>query len=423
MDMSRVSSVDLDFPVLFPVVDIPNHLPDAKMNWSYDPGLFSIALAQPVGSGSEIYNNYGPKGNDELLLGYGFCLPHNPFDKVLLTLKEPALALQKEVRAVHAGYFTQDGVWSSEKATFGIGVRRFDKQDPSSLFAELPEPLLELLLYILRDERGLQFTFTQHPLMYLTSRDSVGRRYQPHLVRAMVQSLAPKLSKLNSAELSPPKNHKQEQAKIYRDGQIEILTSVINACRHILRHEFRPSSLNVEDASQRGLLYTLEDILAISAQSKHQGRNDEFLTGIAQSAGSSNVLQLRQAGWEEDMLALLLCFLTLDGWMQTPLPEYLIDGTDAGKASSVDDQTSTDEDEQARGLLDIVRTAALRLPGSLWHDERWSASFIAHHGGNIIKYDSFMMMLPRADVHSAPTEEARLVVYLHCMAQHDHVLS
>jgi hypothetical protein len=123
------------------------------------------------------------------------------------------------------------------------------------------------------------------------------------------------------------------------------------------------------------------------------------------------------------MLALLLCFLALDGWEQTLGPEYLTDVSDAGNHFSDDDQTGTDEMEQAWGLLDIVRTAAQHLPHSLWHDERWSAPFIALHGGNIMKYDSFMMMLPRADAHSPPNEEARLVVYLHCMAQHGHVLS
>jgi hypothetical protein len=423
MDMSHVASIDLDFPVLFPVVDIPNHLPDAKMNWAYDPGLFSIALAQPVSSGSEIYNNYGPKGNDELLLGYGFCLANNPFDKVLLTLKEPTLALQKDIRSVHAGYFTQDGVWNSEKATFGIALKATDADNPERTFAEWPEPLLELLVYILRHERGLPFTFTQLPLIYLTSRESVGRRYQPHLLRAMVQSLAPKLAKLNAASISAPRNHKQAQAKIYRDGQKEILTSVIDACRHVLRDEFRTSFLTIEEVSQRGLLFTLEELLVILAQSNDKRRNDEFLTGIAQSAGSRDVLQLRQAGWEEDMLALLLCYLTLDGWMQTPGPEYLINVIEEGSDSSIENQTGTDELEQARGLLDIVRTAAQHLPSSIWHDKRWSAPFIALHGGNIMKYDSFMMMLPRADDHSTDGEEARLVVYLHCMAQQGHVLS
>jgi hypothetical protein len=403
MDMSRVSTVDLDFPVLFPIVDIPNHLPDAKMDWTYDPGVFSIALAGSVTAGSQIYNNYGPKGNDELLLGYGFCLLNNPFDKVLLTLKQPTPELQRDIRSVHSGYFTQDGVWNSEKATFGIGRCVLDREDPSKIYTQWPEPLIEFLLYILRHERGLPFTFIQHPVAYLTSTDSVGSRYQPHLLRAIVQSLAPKLAKLRSAELSSPTNHKQIQAETYRESQVQILDSIINGCRDFLRLDFRPQNPELRFSRGRGMLLTLEEILTIAGKSKHVGRMDGFLAGIAQSAGTDHVLQLRQAGWEEDVLALLLCHLSLDGWTQSPNPEYL-----------TDIKFDAEEMEHAQGLYDIVRTAAQQLPDSLWHDQKWSAPFIAAHGGLIMKYDSFMMMVPNAHSES---EEARLVVYLHGLQQ------
>lgn len=39
------------------------------------------------------------------------------------------------------------------------------------------------------------------------------------------------------------------------------------------------------------------------------------------------------------------------------------------------------EMEQARGLLDIVQTAAAAKPGSLWGDSRWDEEFVARVGG------------------------------------------
>lgn len=36
--------------------------------------------------GYELFNNYGPKPNAELILGYGFALPHNPDDTIVLKL-------------------------------------------------------------------------------------------------------------------------------------------------------------------------------------------------------------------------------------------------------------------------------------------------------------------------------------------------
>lgn len=35
-------------------------------------------------AGEELFNNYGPKPNSELILGYGFALPSNPSDTIVL---------------------------------------------------------------------------------------------------------------------------------------------------------------------------------------------------------------------------------------------------------------------------------------------------------------------------------------------------
>jgi hypothetical protein len=39
-----------------------------------------------VDGGAEIFNNYGAKPNSELLLGYGFTLPDNPDDTIVLRI-------------------------------------------------------------------------------------------------------------------------------------------------------------------------------------------------------------------------------------------------------------------------------------------------------------------------------------------------
>jgi hypothetical protein len=78
MDMSRVSSADLDFSVLFPAMDAANHHHTSKVDWTFDQGRFSLACAQSIEAGHEVNNNYGPKANDEFLIGYGFCMADNP---------------------------------------------------------------------------------------------------------------------------------------------------------------------------------------------------------------------------------------------------------------------------------------------------------------------------------------------------------
>ncbi|KAG1838629.1 hypothetical protein DFJ58DRAFT_813464, partial [Suillus subalutaceus] len=47
-----------------------------------DSATISIISHTTTPLGEEVFNNYGLKANDELILGYGFLLPQNPDDKI-----------------------------------------------------------------------------------------------------------------------------------------------------------------------------------------------------------------------------------------------------------------------------------------------------------------------------------------------------
>ncbi|KAL7809080.1 hypothetical protein V8C26DRAFT_412384 [Trichoderma gracile] len=76
-----------DFSVLLPVFDIGNHDMTVHVRWDVTPshasssagGSSAAAVQLKVGRehrpGEQIFNNYSPKTNAELLLGYGFMLP------------------------------------------------------------------------------------------------------------------------------------------------------------------------------------------------------------------------------------------------------------------------------------------------------------------------------------------------------------
>lgn len=51
-----------------------------------DVPAISFILPNAIASGSEVFNNYGAKSNESLLLGYGFVIPDNPDDTVVLRL-------------------------------------------------------------------------------------------------------------------------------------------------------------------------------------------------------------------------------------------------------------------------------------------------------------------------------------------------
>lgn len=73
--------------MLIPFVDFLNHKPYTLINWdAHDGKNFRLVAGETVAEGQEAFNNYGAKGNEELLLGYGFCIKNNPFDTVPLKL-------------------------------------------------------------------------------------------------------------------------------------------------------------------------------------------------------------------------------------------------------------------------------------------------------------------------------------------------
>ncbi|KAL8284115.1 hypothetical protein RQP46_004864 [Phenoliferia psychrophenolica] len=79
-------------PVLLPGVDTLNHSPHGvKVSWLSDviKRTVSIVIEEDVAADQQVFNTYGAKSNEELLLGYGFVLPSNRSDTVALKLSIP----------------------------------------------------------------------------------------------------------------------------------------------------------------------------------------------------------------------------------------------------------------------------------------------------------------------------------------------
>lgn len=85
-------------PMLLPVVDLLNHNPKAKAEWCCADGGF-LFQSDGVPKGEEVFNNYGQKGNEELLLAYGFAIENNTADSAALKIKipEPRMKVIKDL--------------------------------------------------------------------------------------------------------------------------------------------------------------------------------------------------------------------------------------------------------------------------------------------------------------------------------------
>jgi len=104
--------------VLIPGIDALNHAHAQPVSWvvpsspvsasASAPAAISLVTHDASNPGSEIFNNYGPKPNSELLLGYGFTLPANPDDTILLKIggarDTTTAAAAAAAAAAHARY-------------------------------------------------------------------------------------------------------------------------------------------------------------------------------------------------------------------------------------------------------------------------------------------------------------------------------
>jgi len=75
-------SKKLEWYAMLPLVDLANHRSDAasEVAYQYFTDEFTLEVGQAYKAGDEVHVQYGAKGNDMLLLYFGFCEDDNPSD-------------------------------------------------------------------------------------------------------------------------------------------------------------------------------------------------------------------------------------------------------------------------------------------------------------------------------------------------------
>ncbi|TID14751.1 SET domain-containing protein [Venturia nashicola] len=211
------------FALLYPLVDSFNHQFGSKVIWDMSNGNFALNITQPAKKGDEIFNNYAPKGNEELLTGYGFCMENNPCDVVAIRIGKPPESVHEALRAQFPTRFSSLD-WSPDEATFFLrGSNHY-----TGGYDECVMPCL----------RGLP------PEMYAAIRAILTFSYKAYieggemteadLDEASLQAIHDRLSEKRNAIIMwnsqlphQPQNQKQAQAKIYREGQLSILEEIL----------------------------------------------------------------------------------------------------------------------------------------------------------------------------------------------------
>lgn len=141
---------------MLPGVDALNHARGQPVSWvvTYpdannisQESKISLVLHTAIPKGGELFNNYGPKPNSELILGYGFSIPHNPDDTIVLKIggrveDDKKWEIGREAKGVENMWvdlmkaFVQD---SSQTPTYD------DVLDASSALQEMVQNLIDRL--------------------------------------------------------------------------------------------------------------------------------------------------------------------------------------------------------------------------------------------------------------------------------------
>lgn len=204
----------LGLSMLLPVIDSLNHAPETAVFWGTNDSSFLLSIGYPIAKDTEIFNNYGPKGNEELLMGYGFCLNTFKFDLVTVKLGIPNNKTIKE---------------SLIQNNIQLEDNHFTE------FLSLDSPMSEKLLTIFtivskRDEE----------LLYKNSSVLLTRSEALNGIIALKRALAQKLLNINEqesfltkkeiTELGHISKNRYVNATLYRQGQRLILEKSLDSC-------------------------------------------------------------------------------------------------------------------------------------------------------------------------------------------------
>ncbi|KAJ3174554.1 hypothetical protein HK101_010944 [Irineochytrium annulatum] len=197
---------------LYPVLDMLNHRRATKIEWnSLAGGMTFISLA-PIEPGATLWNNYGPKGNENLLSNYGFVLTPNLEDYFKLALNVRREDPLYEMR-MHAMVALRE-MWSLKTVHLLFG----DDEGPTKAFVNAARILVASRIELEAFEKGAESDrFKRCDVAVWTT--------IWNLLRQKLAGIEP----WDTAGVGSTSEREQRErmAGIYRNGQISILSHYV----------------------------------------------------------------------------------------------------------------------------------------------------------------------------------------------------
>ena len=222
------------FAVLLPLLDLLNHRPLAKVEWQARSTHVGLQVLQEWDSDQEIFNNYGPRDNETLLLSYGFVIEDNCFDHFSVSLKCPPGSPLETIRnwpidprsdAERRCYiFNSDHPRMVSSSCFEFSLFSYD--------------LLDTLSSLCSNDRELQEAFMaeQTWMSYgMSNGFEDNRNIYATITQILQECKARRQILMQTYPQTKARSRKQTNAQIYRDSQLSILSVAIQLCLHLLR--------------------------------------------------------------------------------------------------------------------------------------------------------------------------------------------
>lgn len=259
----------LDEAMLLPVVDLLNHDMNANTEWSTsdidDKKYFSFKSLS-VHDGEELFNNYGRKGNEELLLAYGFCTDNNDADTCALKIKVPIELLpeiQKSgVRLPKLDDYTTSVVRNVDKPGEAIDIDH--SEDHHDNYKQYEDGLLFFISNNNIDEN-----------LILLFQNLVKNSWEPSLtlrlkyagINQLRQAIELKINLINSTPTPPSTSPNYTNITIYVSSQKKILNSSIKHLKHLEKQmltdpDIKPNLISLKNVYKKDKKFA--DALLIS---------------------------------------------------------------------------------------------------------------------------------------------------------------
>ncbi|OAP58176.1 hypothetical protein AYL99_07266 [Fonsecaea erecta] len=234
------------FGVLLPLLDLLNHKPAAQVEWQAHYHFVGLQILEPYESGQELYNNYGPRDNEGLLLAYGFTIQHNPFDHFVVSIKPPPDSPLDVARRT----WKQDIRSDPERRCFLFNHKHPESTSALSLESSLFSfDLLDSISILCANDREMQSMMTENrSLMSSCLTDEPRFQDRRIILATLSQLLRECTARAERLRNTDPRqtihgwkaaNSKQHNALIYRESQLEIVETAVALCEFVLKCAIR----------------------------------------------------------------------------------------------------------------------------------------------------------------------------------------